>query len=58
MLSLITPGSDHTLVLEPHMVLKSTLDVSRIITSLTWDVKTNSKNLGHISVTVDILFKY
>jgi hypothetical protein len=26
--------------------------------SLTWDVKTDSKNLGHTSVTVDILFKY
>jgi hypothetical protein len=36
----------------------STLDVSRIITSLTWDVKTDSKNLGHIGVIVDILFKY
>jgi hypothetical protein len=33
-------------------------NVSRIITSLTWDVKTDSKNLGHTSVTVDILFKY
>jgi hypothetical protein len=36
----------------------STLDVSRIITSLTWDVKMDSKNLEHTSVTVDILFKY
>jgi hypothetical protein len=36
----------------------SSLDVSRIITSLTWDAKMDSKNLGHISVTVDILFKY
>jgi hypothetical protein len=30
----------------------------RIITSLTRDVKTDSKNLGHTSVTVDILYKY
>jgi hypothetical protein len=33
-------------------------DVSRIITLLTWDVRTDSKNLGRTSVTVDILFKY
>jgi hypothetical protein len=34
-----------------------TLDVSRVITSLTWDVKMDSKNLGHTSVAVDILLK-
>jgi hypothetical protein len=34
------------------------VDVIRIITTLTWDVKMNSKNLGHTSVIVDILFKY
>jgi hypothetical protein len=33
-------------------------DVSRIITLLTRDVNTDSKNLGHTSVNVDILFKY
>jgi hypothetical protein len=36
----------------------STLNVIRIITSLTCDVKMNSKNLGQTCVIVDILFKY
>jgi hypothetical protein len=35
-----------------------TFYVIRIIISLTGDVKSNSKNLGHTSVTVEILFKY